>query len=245
MTTLAKLASGTALAALFALGAPSRPVDAQLAVVCATCSNLVTQIVQDAREALEYAKQIQQYQTQLQQYANMIQNTVALPTMAWNQVQNDIMQVKALSDAGSVLTGHSSSMVQRLQNASAYSSQVANLGNMAGQFEQWQTTIGNNVSTFGKTLGLQQDQANSDAALIRQMQSHSDTADGQMKAIQAGNELASANANALLKVQQTLITTAQMQASNYATQADKTALEDAARLHFAEPVTTAVTGQNW
>ena len=110
------------------------------------------------KQAQQLETQLQQYQTQLQQYANMVTNTVALPQQIWGTVQGDIMQVRSLSNAASLLSGNAGSIVTRLQSASGYASQAANLGNIAGQFTTWQQTIGNNVNTLGRTLGLQQDQ---------------------------------------------------------------------------------------
>jgi P-type conjugative transfer protein TrbJ len=192
------------------------------------------------------ATQLQQYQTQLEQYANMVTNTVALPQEVWGTVQSDIMQIQALSNAASLLSGNSGSMISRLQSASAYANQVGSLGNIPGQFGTWQQTIGNNLSTMGRTLGLQELQQQNQAAILQALQQHSQSAQGQMQAIQAGNELAGANAAQLAQIQATLTATAQMQASNAAVAADRRATEDAAMLHFATPQPVATTGyQQW
>ena len=236
---------GAALAALVTASGP-RPAQAQWAVTCVNCSTTWTQLLQYAKEAQSLATQLQQYQTQLEQYANMVTNTVALPQEIWGTVQSDIMQIQALSNAASLLSGNSGSMISRLQSASAYANQVASLGNIAGQVSTWQQTIGNNLSTMGRTLGLQQSQQQNQAAIIQALQQHSQSAQGQMQAIQAGNELAGANAAQLAQIQSTLMTTAQMQASNAAVAADKQATEDAAMLHFAQPPSIATTGyQQW
>ena len=237
--------AGAALAAVASISAP-RPARAQWAVTCVNCSTTWTQLLQYAKEAQSLATQLQQYQTQLQQYANMVTNTVALPQEVWGTVQSDIMQVQALSNAASLLSGNSGSMISRLQSASAYANQTASLGNVAGQFSIWQQTIGNNLSTMGRTLGLQQSQQQNQAAIIQALQQHSQSAQGQMQAIQAGNELAGANAAQLAQIQATLTATAQMQASNAAVAADRQATEDAAMLHFAQPPLVATTGyQQW
>ena len=236
---------GAALAALVTASGP-RPAQAQWAVTCVNCSTTWTQLLQYAKEAQSLATQLQQYQTQLEQYANMVTNTVALPQEIWGTVQSDIMQIQALSNAASLLSGNSGSMISRLQSASAYANQVASLGNIAGQVSTWQQTIGNNLSTMGRTLGLQQSQQQNQAAIIQALQQHSQSAQGQMQAIQAGNELAGANAAQLAQIQSTLIATAQMQASNAAVAADRRATEDAAMLHFAQPPSIATTGyQQW
>lgn len=202
--------------------------------------------MQYAKEAQQLATQLQSYQLQLQQYANMITNTVALPSQVWATVQSDIMQVRNLSNAASLLSGNSGSIIARLQSVSAYANQVGNLANIPGQFSIWQQTIGNNLNTMGRTLGLQQSQQQNDAAIIAALQQHSQTATGQMQAIQAGNELAGANAAQLAHIQATLMATAQMQANGMAVDADRRASEDAAMLHFnSAPVVPTTGHQQW
>ena len=215
---------------------------AQLAVHCVDCSTMWTQLLEYGKQAQQLETQLQQYETQLQQYANMVTNTVALPQQAWGTVQGDIMQVRSLSNAASLLSGNAGSIVTRLQSASGYASQAANLGNIAGQFTTWQQTIGNNVNTLGRTLGLQQDQQAGNATLLTTLESHSQSAQGQMQAIQAGNELAHANAAQLQQIQATLTATAQMQATGMAVDADRRASEDAAMLHFSTPQPIQTSG---
>jgi len=232
---------GTALLATIAVAAP-RPADAQWAVTCVNCSTTWTQLLEYGKQAQQLETQLQQYETQLQQYANMVTNTVALPQELWGNVQSDIMQVQNLSHAASLLSGNAGSIVTRLQSASAYANQAASLGNIANQFTTWQQTIGNNISTLGRTLGLQQSQQATNATLLTTLQSHSQSAQGQMQAIQAGNELAHANAVQLQEIQATLTTTAQMQATGMAVDADRRASEDAAMLHFSTPQSIQTSG---
>ncbi len=63
-----------------------------------------------------------------------------------------------------------------------------------------------------------------------------------MQAIQAGNELAHANAAQLQQIQATLTATAQMQATGMAVDADRRASEDAAMLHFSTPQPIQTSG---
>jgi type IV secretion system protein TrbJ len=219
---------------------------AQLAVVCGNCADIGTQLLSYAKEAQSMATQIEQYQTQLQQYANMVTNTVALPEEAWSTVQGDIMQVQNLSNAASLLSGNSGSLISRLQSASSYANQVGSLGDIPSQITGYQETIGNNLSALGKTLGIQEGQEKSDAALLTSLQQHSQSAAGQMQAIQAGNELAHQQATQLMEIQATLSATAQMEATQMAVGADRQATEDAAMEHFAKPSTISTTGyQQW
>ena len=239
------LAAGVSLVAIGAAGTP-RAAFAQAAVACVNCSDMTTQLLQYAKEAQSMATQLQQYQLQLQQYTNMVTNTVAIPQEVWSTVQSDIMRVQALSNAASLLSGNSGSLISRLQNVSAYANQAGSLTNIAGQFGMYQQTIGNNLNTMGRTLGLQQGQEASNAALLASLEAHSQSAAGQMQAIQAGNELAHQQATQLLQIQATLTSTAQMQATQMAVDADRRATEDAAMTHFAQPPTISTTGyQQW
>jgi P-type conjugative transfer protein TrbJ len=237
---LAGLLAGAAV-----LGQP-RPAAGQWAVECVNCSTIWTQTLEYAKEAQSLATQLQQYQTQLQQYTNMMTNTVALPQEIWSTVQSDIMRVQALSNAASLLSGNSGSLISRLQNVSAYASQLGSLSNMAGQFSTYQETIGNNLSVMGQQLGVQQGMQTNNAALLATLQQHSQSAQGQMQAIQAGNELAHAQATQLMQIQATLATTAQMQATQMSVDADRQAINDAAILRFnSGAAINATRGVDW
>jgi len=156
------------------------------------------------------------------------------------------MRVQALSNAASLLSGNSGSLISRLQNASAYANQAGSLANIPGQITGYQETIGNNLGTMGRTLGLQQGQETDNAALLASLQQHSQSAVGQMEAIQAGNELAHQQATQLLQIQATLSSTAQMQATQMAVDADRQASEDAAMQQFnAAPIVPTTGYKQW
>jgi P-type conjugative transfer protein TrbJ len=239
------LAAGVSLIILSGTTAP-RPAEAQLSTYCVNCSTMLTQLLQYAKEAQSMATQLQQYQTELQQYANMVTNTVAIPQQVWSTAQSDILRVQALSSAASLLSGNSGSLITRLQSASGYLGQAGSLTDMPGQITGYQQTIGNNLSTMGKALGLQQGMEANNAALLSSLQTHSQSAVGQMQALQAGNELAHQQATQLLQIQATLTSTAQMQATQMAVDADRRASEDAALMKFNSGATVVATpGQQW
>jgi P-type conjugative transfer protein TrbJ len=137
-------------------------------------------------------------------------------------------------------------MIARLQSAAGYAGTVANTpGQFANQLTTWQQTLGDNLSSFGKTIGLQQDQQANDAALIAALQAHATTAIGQMQALEAGNELAGVTALQLLKIQSTLSAAAQMQATQDAVANDRRAMEDAALQRFLAAPAPAFGGQRF
>lgn len=240
-----KLATAVAAAAI-AVTAP-RPADAFGDVVyCTNCSTEFSQLASLAKQAQQLMTQLQSYQTQLMQYANMVQNTVALPEEVWGTVQGDIMQVRSLSNAASLLSGNAGSMIGRLQSATGYVGELGSLSSIPGQFTTWQQTIGNNLNTMGKLLGLQQTQSTSNTAILTKLQAAAGSATGQMQAIEAGNQLAGANAAQLDEIEQTLVATAQMQANQMAVDADRNASEDGAMQQFLSGPLPPLTGyRSW
>jgi P-type conjugative transfer protein TrbJ len=232
--------AGVAALPLLLIQAPA--ADA-LIVECANCSTIQEELVSDAKQAQQYVTQLQQYQTQLQQYANMVQNTVALPQSIWTQVQSDIMQVRNLTNAASLLTGNSGSILTRLQSAQGYANQASFLPqNIGSQFTMWQQTMGNASNSLGRTLGVQQGQEQNYTALQAAINQHSQSATGQMQAIQAGNELASLTSTQLNQIQTTLTAAAQEQATRDDVLADRQAAEDAATLQFSQYQAVPTTG---
>ncbi len=210
-------------AALIGAAAVGTPLPAP-AFVCANCSTLVTQMMEYATQAKTLAQEIETYKTMVQQYANMVINTASLPQQVWATVQADIMRVQQLASAVSVLTGDTGSILGRLQTASAYASSAGSLpGEISGQFDYWQQTIGRQISDTGKLLQLQQDQQAAAAAAIDQAQQHSDSAEGQKQA---------QSTKQLQQIQATLTATIDMQGTAIAVEADRRAREDAAMMRF-------------
>ncbi len=225
-----------------ALPAPGRAV----IVECANCSSIVEQLISDARQAQQYATQVSSLQTELRQYASMVQNSIAIPQSIWAGVQGDIMQVRSLANAASLLTGNSGSMITRLQSAAGYANQASFLpSGLGSQFTMWQQTLGNASSSLGRTLGVQQGQEQNYTAVQAAIQAHSQTAAGQMQAIQAGNELAALTNTQLQQVQTTLVSMAQEQAAHDVVQDERDAIADAYTVQFFARPDLPLTGPRY
>ena len=224
---------------------------AQLAVVCPTCSSLVDQIASIAKQAQSYVTQLTQLQTELSMYASMIRNSVAIPFQAFATVQADINQVRGLANAASLLTGNAGGILARLNSVQGYANQLSavgfNLTNVGGQFTMWQNTLGNASRQFGLSLGVQQNQLANNAAIMAAVEQHSQTAAGQMQAIQAGNELAAANGAVLNQLNETMIGLGQVITTKDIVDADRQATSDAATLQFLRPgrPDDGATDQQW
>ena len=214
-----------------------------LIVECANCSDLVDQATQLADQAKQLAQQVQSYQLQFQQWQNMITNTTALPMSIWTTVTSDLNQVRNLANAASLLTGNSGSILTRLQSSQGVYNQASFLpSNIGNQYQMWSQTLGNSANALGRTLGVQQGQQSNYASQQAAIQAQSQSAVGQLQAIQAGNQLAAMTSTQLNQVQATLTAAAQEQATRDIVAADRTAAEDAAELAFSQYQPLPITG---
>jgi P-type conjugative transfer protein TrbJ len=157
----------------------------------------------------------------------------------WSQVQNDINQVRNLANAASLLTGNSGLILSRLQQG--YASQV--LPQNAGQeFAMWSQTMGNASNSLGRTLAVQQQQQIGYAGQQQQIALQSQTAVGQLAAIQATNETLGLISTELNQAQTTLVAASQEVATRDAIAAERQGIADAYTAQFLAAAPFSTTG---
>jgi P-type conjugative transfer protein TrbJ len=223
----------------------SRPAYALFGVgdICANCATYAQQLIDYAKQAQQYLNSVAQLQTELNQYAVMVQQGLSRPESLWANVQGDIQQVRGLANSASLLTGNAGGILSRLNTAGSYLNSVSMTPQqLSNQFSMWQTTFGNAANSMARTLGVQQGQEQSYTALQTAIQSHSQTAAGQMQAIQAGNEALGLMNTQLQQIQTTMVATAQEIATRDIVDNERRSSEDAAMLHFSTKQDTQTTG---
>lgn len=202
-------------------------------------TNVVQTTISAVNNVQAVAKQIQQYQTQLQQYENMLQNTVAPAAYIWDQANSTINKLLQAQDTLNYYKNQAGSLdsyLKRYQDISYYRSSPCFNSNIACTAEDVSALRSAEESgsearkkandAVFKTIEQQQDSLQSDADNLADLQRQASGATGQMKAIQAGNQLASAQTNQLLQIRSLLLaqqnavsTLAQVQADKDAQQA--------------------------
>lgn len=170
------------------------------------------EVAQTVKQIEEYAKQVEQYQTQLQQYENMIQNTAAPAAYIWDQANNTINKLVQAQDMLTYYQNKAGSLdayLAKYQNASYYRSSPCFSGGgctnaereaMAENREQFNDAQREANAAQFKGLAQQQTNMQADARQLERLQSAATTADGQVKAIQYANQLASHQSNQLLQI---------------------------------------------
>lgn len=237
------LAAKKVLLASFMASIMTLPAQAGIPVIDAT--NVVQTTISAVNNVQAVAKQIEQYQTQLQQYENMLQNTVAPAAYIWDQANktiNKLLQAQDTLNYYKNQAGSLDSYLSRYQDINYYRSSAcfnSNISCTADEINALRNTQQDssearkkaNDAVF-KVIDQQQATLQADADNVADLQSQATGATGQMKAIQAGNQLASAQANQLLQIRSLLVAQQNAAATFAQAEADKEAQQAAASESF-------------
>jgi P-type conjugative transfer protein TrbJ len=192
-------------------------------------SNLTQNVVTALHQVSAYAQQVQQYQLQLQQYANQVRNTVAPVAQVWQAAQgtmNGVLgTVNMFRGGSSQLQGY----LGQFQDVNYWLSSPASsyTWQTAGSIAQKQAN-----DAMVKGIVQQQAQIRADAAALERLQSQASSADGQMKALMAANQLAALEEEQLLQIRALLVQEQQALAARNATLANDDAMREAATKQF-------------
>ena len=204
-------------------------------------SNLTQNVVTALHQVSAYAQQVQQYQLQLQQYANQVKNTVAPVGQVWQAAQgtmNSVMGTVGMFQNGSALQSY----LNQFQNVNYWLTAPA--GNYtyqtAGSVAQKQAN-----DALVKGIVAQQAQIRADAATLERLQSQASTADGQMKALMAANQLAALQQEQLLQIRALLVQEQQALVARGQTLANDEAMREAATKKFFDVPLIKVNQNGW
>lgn len=221
----------------------------------------VTQTTITAIESVEQTiKQIEEYKTQLEQYENMIRNTLAPPAYLWAKAQYAMNRLIHLTNTIRYYEqtyGGIDGYMQRFRNVEYYrSSPCFSVEEKCNEGAWKLLKEGQNTSTDaqkkandGLLTGLSEHQSQMplDAAHLQLLQQKTETAEGQMAALQYANQLAAFQANQLLQMRQMLI--AHHNALNTQAQAevDLKAMQQAARERATRRLSPEIlpVGRSW
>lgn len=146
--------------------------------------NQITQISQLA----------EQIQNQLNIYQNMLQNTAQLPSHVWGQVESDLNQLRSLVQKGQGMSfsmGNADDLLsQRFKSYSDLKTNLPNDATFSSTYQSWSDTNRDTISGTLKAASLTADQFDSEEDTMGQLRTMSQSADGQMKALQVGHEIA-------------------------------------------------------
>ncbi|APO89010.1 conjugal transfer protein [Xanthomonas perforans] len=191
VTAVLTVAIGIAVAGGSAVYAPPAQ-----AIVCANCSNLVTQLLQQSKEISAYAKQVQQYKTQLdqlnlqiQQVANEGRNLASLPRNVFGEYQQVYNSYK---QSISQLRGSMANLQNTRDMFAQRYPEVTNdttFQQLSAMVDQWQSQGRENVEDALYSGAAVLDTLDSTNQQFETMGQASQSATGALAATQAGNQI--------------------------------------------------------
>ncbi|MHC1550217.1 P-type conjugative transfer protein TrbJ [Phyllobacterium sp. K27] len=147
-------------------------------------NNQITQISQLA----------EQIQNQINIYNNMLQNTAQLPNHIWGQVENDLKNLQNVVAKGQGVAFSMANiddvLKQRFESFSDMKSNLPDGESFSSTYQNWSDTNRDTIGGTLKAANLTADQFSSEKNTMSSLRSMSETADGQMKALQVGHQIA-------------------------------------------------------
>ncbi|WP_457578239.1 P-type conjugative transfer protein TrbJ [Ensifer adhaerens] len=147
-------------------------------------NNQITQINQLA----------EQIQNQLRIYENMLQNTAQLPDHVWGQVESDLNRLQNIVGQGQGIAfsmgNIDDQLKQRFQSYAEMQTNLPTQANFSTTYQSWSDTNRDTIAGTLKAANLTAEQFASEESTMSSLRSMSESADGQMKALQVGHEIA-------------------------------------------------------
>lgn len=213
-------------------------------------SELISLVGKSAEQVNNQITQInqlaEQIQNQLRIYENMLQNTAQLPEHIWGQVENDLKQLQGIAAQGQGIAfsmGNVDDVLgQRFQSFANFKTALPNNESFSSTYQNWSTTNRDTIAGTLKAANLTAEQFSSEESTMSSLRSMSETADGQMKALQVGHEIAAQEVGQLQKLRGLVSQQMTMMGTWYQSEQAKQDLAQARREEFFKSQTPSMTG---
>ncbi|MDI7864969.1 P-type conjugative transfer protein TrbJ [Rhizobiaceae bacterium n13] len=136
----------------------------------------------------------EQIQNQLKIYENMLQNTAQLPDHIWGQVENDLHRLRDIVDQGQSISfsmGNADDVLQqRFRSYADLQTSLPDGQSFSTTYQAWSDTNRDTIGSTLKAASMTADQFDSEEDTMEALRGMSESADGQMKALQVGHQIA-------------------------------------------------------
>jgi type IV secretion system protein TrbJ len=152
----------------------------------------------NATAASQLTQQINLVQGQLKAYQNMLQNTMNLPQTVWGDVTKSLRQLQSVMQQANTIS-MSGSQLSRMMSAGLmtdplYRQSPLNQANYAQRYDQLSQDSQNALQGVLSANNVTMSDVANESSLIATAQAQGQTVQGQVQAIQVGNELAASTA---------------------------------------------------
>ncbi|AVH45472.1 P-type conjugative transfer protein TrbJ [Agrobacterium tumefaciens] len=150
--------------------------------------------IQVDNQLTQISQLAEQIQNQLKIYENMLQNTAQLPDHVWGDVESDLNRLRSIVEQGQSISfsmGNADDVLQqRFQSYADLKTNLPDNATFSSTYQSWSDTNRDTIASSLKAASLTADQFDSEEGTMSSLRSMSETADGQMKALQVGHEIA-------------------------------------------------------
>ena len=150
--------------------------------------------IQVDNQLTQISQLAEQIENQLKIYQNMLQNTAQLPSHIWGQVAGDLDRLRNVVNQGQSIAfsmGNADDLLkQRFKSYADLQTNLPNSDNFSSTYETWSNTNRDTIASTLKAADLTAGQFDSEENTMSSLRSMSESADGQMKALQVGHEIA-------------------------------------------------------
>ncbi len=199
-------------------------------------NNQITQISQLA----------EQIQNQLSIYKNMLQNTAQLPEHVWGQVESDLKNLQDVVNQGQGVAfsmGNVDDVLkQRFQSFADMKSNLPDGASFSTTYQSWSDTNRDTIAGTLKAANLTAEQFASEESTMSQLRTMSESADGQMKALQVGHEIAAQQVAQIQKLRGLVSQQMTMMGTWYHSEQAQKDLAQARRERFFEATAPSMSG---
>ncbi|KQX52475.1 MULTISPECIES: P-type conjugative transfer protein TrbJ [unclassified Ensifer] len=146
----------------------------------------------------------EQIQNQLKIYDNMLQNTARLPDHIWGEVERDLSQLRGIVENGQSIAfsmGNADDVLQ--QRFKSYADLKKNRPSgesFSSTYRAWSETNRDTIAGTLRAASLTADQFDTEEGTMDEIRSMSQSADGQMKALQVGHQIAAQQVSQMQKL---------------------------------------------
>lgn len=150
--------------------------------------------VQVENQLTQIGQLAEQIQNQLKMYENMLQNTAQLPSHIWGQVEQDLNQLRDVVEKGQGIAfsmGNADDVLQqRFKSYADLKDNLPNKESFSTAYQSWSDTNRDTIAGTLRAASLTSDQFDTEESTMSNLRGMSESADGQMKALQVGHKIA-------------------------------------------------------
>src|ERR1700678_2659843 len=163
----------------------------------------VTQLLNHAQLVLAYIRQGLQLENELAMYANMLRNTKNLSPQTFGTIQADINALAQIVQGGQALAYSLGNLDQLFR--STYPGYGTTPTVYYANYQRWsQTSLDTTLGAL-RAAGLQSQQMQSEQTVINSLENMSQTADGQMQALNVLGQISDQQVQQLMKLRELMM----------------------------------------